>query len=175
MGGVGVVANAELLQKLMEGIVAQLANSLNLRPQGGLPGDTEPNPKQLNAGIPKYAKYVKGIVANKSRLMEYETVALTEECNSRIQNRLPKKLKDPSSFTKHALGSPKPTSVILQLADRSIARPECVVEDVLVQVGSLIFPVDFVVLKFKHDLEVPFILVRPFLATGRALIDVAVG
>jgi len=50
-------------------------------------------------GIPKYAKYVKDVVANKSRLAEYATVALTEECSSRIQNRLPTKLKDPGSFT----------------------------------------------------------------------------
>lgn len=50
-------------------------------------------------GIPKYAKYVKDIVANKSRLTEYATVALTEECSSRIQNRLPTKLRDPGSFT----------------------------------------------------------------------------
>ncbi|XP_049388027.1 uncharacterized protein LOC125852317 [Solanum stenotomum] len=267
----------------LEKQVAQVANSLKLRPQGVLPSDTEPNPKQLHAvstrgglhleelapnkrdteesnkpkkveevvkssnvevsipqkklpppfpqrlkkqnedecfgkflsllkqvhinlplvdilqGIPKYAKYVKDIMASKRRLTEYETVALTEECSSRIQKRLPKKLKDPSSFTVqitigqsvHArglcdlgasinlmplsLGSPKRTIVILQLADRSIARPEGVVEDVLVQVGSLIFLVDFVVLDFELDPEVPFILGRPFLATGKALIDVAAG
>ncbi|XP_004245361.1 uncharacterized protein [Solanum lycopersicum] len=34
-------------------------------------------------GIPKYAKYVKEIVASKRKLIEYETVALTEECSSR--------------------------------------------------------------------------------------------
>ncbi|XP_060200888.1 uncharacterized protein LOC132629178 [Lycium barbarum] len=49
-------------------------------------------------GIPKYAKYIKDIVANKIRFAEYATVALTEECTSRIQNRLPTKLKDPGSF-----------------------------------------------------------------------------
>ncbi|KAK4716147.1 hypothetical protein R3W88_014485 [Solanum pinnatisectum] len=122
------------------------------------------------------------------RLMKYETVALTEECSSRIQNRLPKKLKDSGSFTvqitigqsvharglcnlgasinliplslylKIRLGSPKRTNVILQLTDRSIARPEGVVENVLVQVGSLIFHVDFVFLDFELDAEVPFIL-----------------
>ncbi|XP_015162889.1 uncharacterized protein [Solanum tuberosum] len=156
-------------------------------------------------GIPKYANYVKDIVASKRRLTEYETVALTEECRSRIKNRLPKNLKDPSSFTvqikigksvhprglcylgesinlmplslyqKLGLDSLKRTIVILQLVDRSIAMPEGVVEDVLVQVGSLIFPVDFVVLDFEPDFEVPFILGRPFLATSRALIDVAIG
>ncbi|XP_015167743.1 uncharacterized protein [Solanum tuberosum] len=156
-------------------------------------------------GIPKYGKYVKEVLANQRRLTEYETVALTEECSSRIQNRLPKKLKDPGSFTvqitirqsvharglcvlgasinlmplslyrKLGLGSPKRTTVILQLADRSITRPEGVVEDVLVQVGSLICSVDFVVLDVKPDFEVPFILGHPFLATGRTLIDVEAG
>ncbi|XP_015162851.1 uncharacterized protein [Solanum tuberosum] len=125
---------------------------------------------------------VKEVVVNKRRLTEYETVALTKECSSRIQNKLPTKLKDsgasinlmPTSlYKKLGLGSPKPTTIILELADRSVARPEGVVEDVLVQVGSLIFPVDFVVLNFEPDHEVPFILGRPFLATGWAMIDVA--
>ena len=45
-------------------------------------------------GIPKYAKYVKDIVANKRMLTEYGDVALIEECISRIQNRFPQKVKD---------------------------------------------------------------------------------
>ncbi|XP_070015426.1 uncharacterized protein [Nicotiana sylvestris] len=103
--------------------------------------------------IPKYAKYIKDIVANKRRLTEFETVALTEECTSRVQNKLPQKLKDPGSFTipvrignvdvGHALcdlgasinlmplslykqlglGAPKPTTVMLQLADRPDGPP----------------------------------------------------
>ncbi|KAK4730245.1 hypothetical protein R3W88_023233 [Solanum pinnatisectum] len=140
-------------------------------------------------GIPRYAKYVNEIVANKMRLTEYETIALTEKYSSRIQNRLPSKLKDPGLcdlgasinlmptclYKNLGLGSPKPTTIILQLADRSVARPEGVLEDVLVQVGSLIFPIDFVVLNFEQDPEVPFILGRTFLATRRAMIDVVVG
>nr|XP_009803297.1 PREDICTED: uncharacterized protein LOC104248693 [Nicotiana sylvestris] len=38
--------------------------------------------------IPKYAKYIKYIVANKRRLTLFETVALTEECTSGIQRKL---------------------------------------------------------------------------------------
>ncbi|XP_075084858.1 uncharacterized protein LOC142168097 [Nicotiana tabacum] len=49
--------------------------------------------------IPKYAKYIKDIVANKRQFTEFETVELTEECTSRIQRKLPQKLKDPGSFT----------------------------------------------------------------------------
>ncbi|XP_070015891.1 uncharacterized protein [Nicotiana sylvestris] len=48
--------------------------------------------------ILKYAKYIKDIMDNKRRLTEFEIVALTEECTSRVQNKLPQKLKDPSSF-----------------------------------------------------------------------------
>ena len=48
------------------------------------------------------------------------------------------------------------------------------IEDVLVKVGKFIFPVGFIVLDME-DREVPLILGRPFLATGRALIDVQQG
>ena len=50
-------------------------------------------------GIPRYAKYVKEIVANKRRLTEYETITLTEECTSKIKNNLLMKLKDLGCFT----------------------------------------------------------------------------
>ncbi|XP_070054018.1 uncharacterized protein [Nicotiana tomentosiformis] len=49
--------------------------------------------------VPKYAKYLRDIVANKRRLTEFETVVLTEECNTRVQSKLPPKLKDPGYFT----------------------------------------------------------------------------
>ena len=40
---------------------------------------------------------------------------------------------------------------------------------------KFIFLVDFVVLDMEEDQEIPLILGRPFLATGRALIDVHSG
>ena len=60
----------------------------------------------------------------------------------------------------------------LQLANRSHAYPEGKIEDVLVKVDKFIFPVDFIVLDFEADKEVSIILGRPFLATGKTLIDV---
>ena len=45
-------------------------------------------------------------------------------------------------------------------------------EDVLVKVDKFIFPVDFIVLDMEEDHEASLILGRPFLATGRAMIDV---
>ncbi|KAF7812975.1 uncharacterized protein G2W53_033951 [Senna tora] len=64
---------------------------------------------------------------------------------------------------------------MLQLADRSIAYPRVVIEDVLVQVDKFIFPTDFIILDYEEDREVPIILGRPFLATGRTIIDVQKG
>ncbi|XP_019239461.1 PREDICTED: uncharacterized protein LOC109219456 [Nicotiana attenuata] len=134
------------------------------------------------------SKYTKDIVAHQRRLTEFETIALTEECTSRVQNKLPQKLKDPGSFTIHVrignidvgrahcdlgasinlmplslfkqlgLGAPRPTTVMLQLADRSIAHPEGVIEEVLLQIGKFIFPANFIILDYEADELVPIIL-----------------
>ena len=45
----------------------------------------------------------------------------------------------------------------------------------LVKVESFIFPEDFVILDCEVNFEVPIILLRPFLATGRALVDMEKG
>ncbi|XP_062103799.1 uncharacterized protein LOC133814912 [Humulus lupulus] len=62
-----------------------------------------------------------------------------------------------------------------KLADRSLAYPDGKIQDVLVKVDKFIFPVDFIVLDYEADREVAIILGRPFLATGRTLIDVQKG
>ena len=74
-----------------------------------------------------------------------------------------------------SLGELTPTEITLQMADRSMAQPEGVLEDVFVKVGKFIFPVDFVIMKMEEDTQVPLLLGRPFLATGAALIDVQKG
>ena len=68
-----------------------------------------------------------------------------------------------------------PTTITLQMSDRSMAQPEGVLKDVLVKVGKFIFPVDFVIMKMEEDTQVPLLLRRPFLATEAALIDVQKG
>ncbi|GKV49749.1 hypothetical protein SLEP1_g56483 [Rubroshorea leprosula] len=155
--------------------------------------------------MPSYAKFLKEILANKRKLEEFEMVKLNEECSAILQNKLSPKLKDPGSFSipciignvnfdkvlcdfganinlmpfhvfrKLGLGEPSPTTVSLQLADRSIKYQRGVVDDVLVKVDKFIFPIDFIVLDMEEDFEMPLILGRPFLATGRALIDVQQG
>ena len=74
-----------------------------------------------------------------------------------------------------SLGELTPTTITLQMVDRSMARPEGILEDVLVKVGKFVFPVDFFAMQMEEDTQVPLLLGRPFLATGAALIDVQKG
>ncbi|GKF28056.1 reverse transcriptase domain-containing protein, partial [Tanacetum coccineum] len=60
----------------------------------------------------------------------------------------------------------------LKLANCSLCVPKGIARDVLVPVGRLTFPADFVVVDFECDYRVPLILGRPFLRTARTLIDV---
>ncbi|XP_024022388.1 uncharacterized protein LOC112091888 [Morus notabilis] len=152
--------------------------------------------------MPNYAKFMKEVMSKKRKLEDYETMKLTEECSAIIKRQLPEKLKDPGSFTipciirelhiekalcdlrasinlmplsifqKLDLGEITPTTISLQLADCSLTYPKGIIEDVLVKIDKFIFPVDFVVLDMEEDQEIPIILGRPFLATGKALIDV---
>ncbi|XP_062113182.1 uncharacterized protein LOC133824321 [Humulus lupulus] len=155
--------------------------------------------------MPTYVKFMKEILSKKIKMEDYETVALTKECSAILQRKLPQKLRDPGSFTipctigkfkcKHALcdlgasinlmplfvfrrlglGEARPTTVTLQLADRSVKHPRGIIEDVLVKVDKFIFPTDFIVIDMDEDIDVPIILGRPFLAIGQALIDVQKG
>ncbi|PIN08964.1 hypothetical protein CDL12_18457 [Handroanthus impetiginosus] len=127
--------------------------------------------KKLHNNIPfakaieqmsSYVKFMKDILSKKKRLGDYETVALTEECSVIIQNKLLLKLKDPGSFT-------IPYTIGTHFSGRGV------IEDILVKVNKFIFPADFTVLYMEVDSEIPIILGRPFLATGRTLINVQKG
>ena len=80
-----------------------------------------------------------------------------------------------SIYKKLGLGDPKPTAMRLLMAGRTVKRPIGILYDVLVKVESFIFPTDFVILDCEVDFEVLIILGRPFLGTGRALVDMEKG
>ena len=152
-----------------------------------------------------YAKFLKEILNKKRKIVEEGIVNLTATCSAVIQQKLQAKLKDPGCFTipcsigkyefkkalcdsgasinlmplpvvqRLSLGELTSTAITLKMADRSMAQPEGVLEDVLIKVGKFIFPVDFVIMKMEEDTQVPLFLGRPFLATRAALIDVKKG
>ncbi|GJX88523.1 reverse transcriptase domain-containing protein [Tanacetum coccineum] len=151
---------------------------------------------------PKYAKFIKGLLSNKTRLEEAYTVTMNERCSTVLLNKLPSKEKDTGSFTipcdighlhinnaladlgasislmpymmyeKLGLGEPKPTRMSLELAYRSIQYPSGIAENVLIKIDKFILPIDFVILYMREDFKIPIILGRLFLATARAMIDV---
>ena len=150
--------------------------------------------------MPGFAKYLKDMLTKK-KTVQHETVSLTHTVSSIISTTLVQKKGDPGAFTipcsighhdfaralcdngasinlmplaiykQSGLGMPRPTTMRLQMADRSIKRPVGVVDDVIVRVGDFMLPADFVILDCAVDRDIPIILGRPFLATGRALMD----
>ena len=56
-----------------------------------------------------------------------------------------------SMFRRLGLGEARPTTVTLQLADKSLKHPRGVIEDVLVKVDKFIFLSDFIVLYMEKD------------------------
>ncbi|GJZ97179.1 DNA-directed DNA polymerase [Tanacetum coccineum] len=154
------------------------------------------------AQMPKYAKFLKGLLTNKARLEEASKIIMNERCSAVLLNKLPSKEKDPGGFTitcdigqlhidnaladlgasislmpytmykKLGLGEPKATRMSLELADRSIQYPRGIIKNVLIKVDKFVLPIDFVILDMPEDSRVPIILGRPFLATARAMIDV---
>ena len=155
--------------------------------------------------MPSYVKFMKKILVSKKKLEEYGTIALTEECSAILQKKLPPNLQDPGSFAipftignrvsgkalcdlgdsinlmplsmfkRLKLGEPKSTTISLQLADKSYQHPRGIIENVLVKVGKFVLPADFVILDMEEDDSVPIILGRPFLAMGKAQINVQEG
>ncbi|XP_070015598.1 uncharacterized protein [Nicotiana sylvestris] len=61
------------------------------------------------------------------------------------------------------------------MVDRIMKRPFGIIDDVLVRFDKFILPTDFVILDYEVDYEVPIILGRTLLETGKALVDVEVG
>ncbi|XP_062080868.1 uncharacterized protein LOC133785663 [Humulus lupulus] len=152
--------------------------------------------------MPNYVKFMKEVMLKKRNFEDYKTMKLTKECSAILKKKLPQKLKDPgnltipcniggssfdkalcdlgasinlillSIFKKLGLGEVKPTTITLQLVDRSFTYPHGVIKYVLVTLDQFVFPAYFVVLDMEEDHEILLILGHSFLATDGALIDV---
>ena len=152
--------------------------------------------------VTTYAKFLKDSCIVRRGLNVEKKAFLTEQVSVIIQCKTPVKYKDPgcptisaniggtcvekalldlgasvnllpySVYKQLGLGELKPTTITLSLADRSVKIPKGTMEDVLVQVDKLYYPVEFVVLDTEPVAVganyVPIILGRPFLATSNA-------
>ncbi|GJU15258.1 hypothetical protein Tco_1143224 [Tanacetum coccineum] len=148
--------------------------------------------------MPKYAKFMKDLLARKGKAEETSKITLNERCSAVLLNKIPFKEKDPGSFTipcvigkvgidkaladlganislmpysmyaRFDLGELKPTRM---LANHSTQYPREIAENVIVKIDKFIFPMDFVVLDMKEDHKIPIIIGRLFLATTHAMIE----
>nr|XP_027124429.1 uncharacterized protein LOC113741154 [Coffea arabica] len=73
--------------------------------------------------VPRYAKFLRDLCANRKRLKGDERVIVGENVSAILQRKLPPKCGDP--------GPLKETGIIIQLADRTNAYPDGLIEDVL--------------------------------------------
>ncbi|CAH1424738.1 unnamed protein product [Lactuca virosa] len=78
-------------------------------------------------------------------------------------------------FQRLGIGEARPTTISLQLADRSVVYPEGKIEDIVIKIDNFFVPADFIILDYEADDDCGIILGRPFLATVGALIDVKKG
>ncbi|XP_070004989.1 uncharacterized protein [Nicotiana sylvestris] len=153
--------------------------------------------------MPGYAKFMKDLVTKKISI-DFETIKMTHQVSAIVHSMAPK-LEDPGAFTTpctigsedfakalcalgasfnlmpysvfktFGIGKLRPTSMRLQMLDRTMKRLLGIIDHVLVRVDKFILPTDFVILDCEVDYEVPIILERPFLDTGKALVDIEVG
>ncbi|KAH9671394.1 hypothetical protein KPL70_017357 [Citrus sinensis] len=187
-----IVQSQAVSLRNLENQMGQLATAMSSRTQGSLPSNTE-YPRRESK---EHCKVI-SLRSGKHVDIPFEVTKNGMECNSAKKPTQKESLlqqtphqdidaRDPATATAKEIqpeltekelevGECRPTTVTLKLADRSHTYPEGNIEDVLVKVDKFILPVDFIVLDFEADKEVPIILGRPFLATGKTLIDVQKG
>nr|GEX86157.1 hypothetical protein [Tanacetum cinerariifolium] len=128
--------------------------------------------------MPKFAPMFKKLLNNKVKLIELTKTPLNENCFAVVLKKLSEKLSDPGRFLIPCDFSEFDNCLALadlELADRTISKPNGVAENVFVKVGKFYFLANFVVLDFIADPRVPLILGRPFLSAAHAIIDVYEG
>ena len=73
-----------------------------------------------------------------------------------------------SLYKRLGLGEYSPTSITLQMADKSTKHPIGMIEDVLLRIDEHVIPTDFIILEMPEDENLSIILGRPFLSTTGA-------
>ncbi|XP_016549269.2 uncharacterized protein LOC107849135 [Capsicum annuum] len=154
--------------------------------------------------IPGYAKLMNQLMSKKC-LVYGETIEITHGCSAIMASTVTKNKEDPEAFTipctigthkfektlcdlggninimpytiywRLGLDTPTPITMRLLMADRYIKRPIGVFFYVLVKVNRFIILADFIMIDCEIDQEISIILGRPFLTTGRAIIDMELG
>ncbi|GKF31930.1 hypothetical protein Tco_0101728, partial [Tanacetum coccineum] len=178
-----------------------MSKVLQERGFGSLPSSIEANPrdqvKSISITIKADSCPIRLIGSSQYAVSTGQSRSYSEASQS-----IPKKEKDPGSFTlpcfinnvcfdnalvdlgasvsvmplstylNLGIGELTHTKLIVELADRTVKYPKGIAKNVLVGIGKFTFPVDYIILDMLEDIKVPLILGRPFLSTTHAKIDV---
>ncbi|XP_073298450.1 uncharacterized protein [Primulina huaijiensis] len=139
--------NQDTLIKGLQNQIGQLAKMIASREPGTLPSNTETNPKeQVKAIELKSGKILESREKEKSQVPDEQT----DTSKGKSSNSTP----GPIAQSKIVIPPPFPAALKKEKLDAQFY---------------------FMVLDMEEDMEMPLILRRPFLATGKALIDVQEG
>ncbi|GJW84196.1 reverse transcriptase domain-containing protein [Tanacetum coccineum] len=184
----------------MVNLMSQMQQMHYERPQGALPSNTEPNPREKVNSIMTRSGLIIAEPSPPSSILPTPWEEGEKEPETLIDEVL-EKLRDPEKFLipyvlqdlevynsladsgarinlmplsiyeKLGIRSLKPTRMTLELGNRSVALPKGIAQDVIVRVDKFNFLANFVIVDFEADPRVPIILGRPFLRTTKALVD----
>ncbi|GKE09337.1 retrovirus-related pol polyprotein from transposon TNT 1-94 [Tanacetum coccineum] len=176
--------------KTLEIQIRQMSKVLQERGFGSLPSSTETNPRD-------HVKSISTTVEADITLIRPNSYGAPQ-----IDNSIPRKEKDPESFTlpyyinnvcfdnalddlganvsgmplstdlNLGLGELAHTNLTVELTDRTVKYLKGIAKNVLLEIGKFVFPIDFIILDMPEDVKVPLILRRPVLSTTHAKIDV---
>ncbi|GJW52972.1 mitochondrial proton/calcium exchanger protein-like protein isoform X1 [Tanacetum coccineum] len=172
--------------KTLEIQIGQMSKVLQERGFGSLPSSTETNPKDqvklISTTIEADSYSIRHIGSSQYAVLDHPNTPRLdnhycedEEGNygpkfteaygaSYINNIIPRKEKDPGSFT-------LPCFINNACFDNALV--DLGASDIeILRIGKFTFPVDFIILDMPKDIKVPLILGRPFLSIARAKIDV---
>src|SRR3954471_20257725 len=155
--------------------------------------------------MPLYKKFMKEVISKKKQVGDELKVKIEKCGRVSPERRIPTKKKDPgamaipctindrtfkkvlidsgssvslmplSIFKKLDIGKISESETKLKFADHTIKQSYGIAEDVLVEIGKFIFPVDFHIMDIPEDEETPILLGRPFLLTSRCNFDIEKG
>ncbi|XP_073137280.1 uncharacterized protein [Henckelia pumila] len=128
--------------------------------------------------MPSYAKFLKEILSNKRKLEEHAMICLTENCSALVQTKIPQKKNDPGSFSipcETELGRTKVHQNVFTTGEQVHQISTGDYRGRACESGQIHLPRGLRGVRYGRDLDMPLILGRPFLATGKALIDVQKG
>src|SRR3954465_8637982 len=155
--------------------------------------------------MPLYTKFMKEVISKKKQVGDELKVRIEKYGRVSPERRIPTKKKDPgamaipctindrtfkkvlidsgssvslmplSIFKKLDIGKISESKTKLKFADHTIKQSYGIAENVMVEIGKFVYPVDFHIMDIPEDEETPILLGRPFLLTSRCNLDIEKG